>query len=691
MARLKLCDGRNHLYQWDTGVQIEVCGCKVTTECHFVTPSGLIKRDVVDGICDVPDVALQHAGHLTVYAFTRDEGEGNTRHEFRIRVFPRPKPADYIDPPEEADYIDQLYDRLKDEIVGPPGEKGDPGQRGSKWIMIATNPYEGYHGVLNGVECNGRKLIADICKEGRVTEVHVGDILAMPNVSYVYYVVAVDDQYAYISFDYEMKIRGNDGVGIKSLEQTTTSTEDGGENVWTATLEPYGGTKTFSVRNGSKGSPGVAGKDGYTPVKGVDYFDGAPGKDGTSVTITNITQSTEDDGYSVVTFSDGKQLKVKNGSKGSPGEGGSGGSSDPEVVTVMCVPDDDFQSFTADKGFEDIYMALADGKLVQAYVHVLGAYAPIVLFNDGMAMFGVTLAMEGNVIAVSLVMSADGTNILSALPIIGEPGEGEEETAKDTLVVTYEDYGNGSSMVTHTVEQIYAEYTAGRKVVLLIADGVLYHAEHISSDECRFVRYSFDADGGGTRSVAVLPNYGMVKFTNEVIPADRPNPHPLVINGVSYDGSKRVEIKEGEYELIETITLEEEATILHAKQEPDGTPYAFRAVIVEIATGDKSTVAGDIAVYAYTDVGVVVSGYGIGGAIAVASKRYITYKAEEKHGVYDTDITNAGWTKESLTTLHKQPKVVASSAGHIADIRIMAINNSVLPVGTEVKILGVRA
>ena len=56
------------------------------------------------------------------------------------------------------------------------------------------------------------------------------------------------------------------------------------------------------------------------------------GLPGTSVSITSISQSTEDDGYSVVTFSDGKQLRVKNGSKGSQGEqgpagsGGSGGS-----------------------------------------------------------------------------------------------------------------------------------------------------------------------------------------------------------------------------------------------------------------------------------------------------------------------------------------------------------------------------
>lgn len=90
-------------------------------------------------------------------------------------------------------------------------------------------------------------------------------------------------------------------VGIQSIEQTTTSTADGGSNVITVTLTDESQV-TFTVKNGSKGSTGAtgpqgakgdtgatgatgpagatgatgatgaAGKDGYTPVKGTDYF-----------------------------------------------------------------------------------------------------------------------------------------------------------------------------------------------------------------------------------------------------------------------------------------------------------------------------------------------------------------------------------------------------------------------------------
>ena len=64
---------------------------------------------------------------------------------------------------------------------------------------------------------------------------------------------------------------GNDGVSVRSIEQTTTSTEDGGINVVTVTLS-NDETFTFNVKNGGKGDTGADGTDGKTPTKGTDYF-----------------------------------------------------------------------------------------------------------------------------------------------------------------------------------------------------------------------------------------------------------------------------------------------------------------------------------------------------------------------------------------------------------------------------------
>lgn len=64
---------------------------------------------------------------------------------------------------------------------------------------------------------------------------------------------------------------GEDGVGISSIEKTSTN---GLVDTYTITLT-NGDTATFTVTNGVQGGdgkPGEDGEDGYTPQKGVDYY-----------------------------------------------------------------------------------------------------------------------------------------------------------------------------------------------------------------------------------------------------------------------------------------------------------------------------------------------------------------------------------------------------------------------------------
>ena len=70
---------------------------------------------------------------------------------------------------------------------------------------------------------------------------------------------------------------GKDGVGIQSVTQTTTSTEDGGTNIVTVT-KTDGTTSTFEVRNGRRGSTGPAGADGKNGQDGSQGPAGADGK-----------------------------------------------------------------------------------------------------------------------------------------------------------------------------------------------------------------------------------------------------------------------------------------------------------------------------------------------------------------------------------------------------------------------------
>ena len=48
--------------------------------------------------------------------------------------------------------------------------------------------------------------------------------------------------------------------------------------------------------------------------------------EGTSITVSNVSESTEDGGNNVVTFSDGKTLTVKNGKTGATGATGANGT-----------------------------------------------------------------------------------------------------------------------------------------------------------------------------------------------------------------------------------------------------------------------------------------------------------------------------------------------------------------------------
>lgn len=93
----------------------------------------------------------------------------------------------------------------------------------------------------------------------------VGDILLHD--SYLYPVGAVWAGYAYLGE--RTSIRGSggdpgeDGTSV-TVESVSESAVDGGNNV-----VAFSDGKTLNVRNGKKGNPGA---DGYTPVKGQDYF-----------------------------------------------------------------------------------------------------------------------------------------------------------------------------------------------------------------------------------------------------------------------------------------------------------------------------------------------------------------------------------------------------------------------------------
>lgn len=146
MAAIQIVDGRTSLWQWDTGVRIKVYGCSEIDQMHFVTPGGIISKELIDDECGVPDAALQTAGLMKMYAYDRTDTGAITRRDFMLMVNARPKPTDYIDPPDEYDNLQALAERVAPLIPGGGGGV-TPDQIGAAVEeYLAENPVEGEPG-----------------------------------------------------------------------------------------------------------------------------------------------------------------------------------------------------------------------------------------------------------------------------------------------------------------------------------------------------------------------------------------------------------------------------------------------------------------------------------------------------------------------------------------------------------------
>lgn len=146
--------------------------------------------------------------------------------------------------------------------------------------------------------------------------VRLSNAIANPStaeISIVRAVIINSNDYALLKGDKGDK--GDSGKGISSIE-ASTSTEDGGNNAVTISLTD-GTSKSFNIKNGSKGSTGATGV-------GIS-------------SVVQTTSSTADDGNNVitVTLSNGQTSTfiVQNGSKGSKGD--KGDSVDEATINSM--------------------------------------------------------------------------------------------------------------------------------------------------------------------------------------------------------------------------------------------------------------------------------------------------------------------------------------------------------------------
>ena len=109
---------------------------------------------------------------------------------------------------------------------------------------------------------------------------------------------------------------GGDGF---SPVAKVTQTEEGA----VITITDKSGTTTATIFNGPDGKDYILTEaDKQEIAEQASQMVKVPedGKDGTSVTVKSVSESTADGGSNVVTFSDGKTITIKNGKAGTPGK-----------------------------------------------------------------------------------------------------------------------------------------------------------------------------------------------------------------------------------------------------------------------------------------------------------------------------------------------------------------------------------
>lgn len=109
-----IANGRKALWQWDLNQQLTVAGdC---TEVHYLdrgAPSTLTVA-VKDGKADIPNILLQKAGRLVVYAYIIDAQDHHTKVCETFGIAPRPKPTEYVYTETEVKTWSDLQSQIGD-------------------------------------------------------------------------------------------------------------------------------------------------------------------------------------------------------------------------------------------------------------------------------------------------------------------------------------------------------------------------------------------------------------------------------------------------------------------------------------------------------------------------------------------------------------------------------------------------
>ena len=249
---LTLNDGRNELWQWDTGRTLAV-----DADCSQVHFSNKVfgrsnDVDVIDGIAIIPDILLQTDKDLTAWAFVGTAENGYTKISKTFKVNKRNKPADYVFTPTEQTSLEEIKEKIEylESIQDPDAIKN------AVEDYLEQNPVEAPVQSVNGNTGEVKLTAEDV---GAISQ---DDLQEATN-------KALAQAKASGEFDGADGQPGKDGI---------SATHSWNGTILTVTSES--GTSSADLK-GEKGDTGEQGPQGIQGIQGIQGEKGDKGEPGT--------------------------------------------------------------------------------------------------------------------------------------------------------------------------------------------------------------------------------------------------------------------------------------------------------------------------------------------------------------------------------------------------------------------------
>lgn len=115
--KIIIADGREELWQWDTGRRIKITDGDGVKQVHYQNSFFCRSVDVDvedDGTAIIPDELLQDYNTLTAYAYVTDNAGGYTKVQRDFAVHKRAKPADYVFTPTDQVTLQTIQHQIGD-------------------------------------------------------------------------------------------------------------------------------------------------------------------------------------------------------------------------------------------------------------------------------------------------------------------------------------------------------------------------------------------------------------------------------------------------------------------------------------------------------------------------------------------------------------------------------------------------